>query len=70
MIWLVIDNEKSDTIVSCNTHEENGKYQLWVTKINGKTQKIRESENKADIQIIKEAIDYAIEKKETAIRLD
>lgn len=69
MIWLVIDEKKSETIVASNIHEEGNVFQLWVTKLNGKTQKIKESTDKAEITLIKDAIDYANENKETTLRL-
>lgn len=68
MLWLITKNTSYE-ITSCNTHNDNGTHQLWVTKSNGKSVKINESNNKQEINTIKDAIDYAIETKETALRL-
>ena len=68
MLWLVKD-DFSHQIISCNIHEENNVYQLWVTRPNGKSFKIDENKDKNEVLIIKEAIDYAIENKEPALRL-
>lgn len=69
MLWLVIDSTKSETISSCNTFNNNGIYELWITKMNGKTMKVRESENPDEIQDYKLAIDYAIANRETVFYL-
>lgn len=68
MIWIV-KGDVSHQIISCNIHEEEGKYQIWVTRPNGKSLKLEESENKDEILEIKEAIDFAIEHKESTLRL-
>ena len=68
MIWIV-KGDMSHQIISCNIHQEEGKYQLWITRPNGKSLKLDESENKAEILEIKEAIDFAIEHKENTLRL-
>lgn len=73
MLWLIIKNA-SHQIMSCNIHEDEDKnknplFQLWITRPNGKNLKIKESNNRNIIEEIKEAIDYAIEHKETALRL-
>ena len=68
MIWIV-KGDFSHQIVSCNVHFEDDKYQLWVTRVNGKSLKLDENVNKDEILVIKEAIDYAIEHKEHALRL-
>lgn len=68
MLWLIMD-DVSHQIISCNTHEEEGIYQVWITRPNGKSVKVKESLNKEEIEIIKEAIDYAIEKREPVLRL-
>ena len=68
MLWVVKGN-MSHQIISCNIHEEDGKYQIWITRPNGKTLKLEESENKDEILEIKEAIDFAIEHKESTLRL-
>jgi hypothetical protein len=69
MLWLV-KGDFSHQIISCNIHEENGVYQLWITRPNGKSMKLKESRVKDDVSIIKEAIDYAIEQRESVLRLD
>ncbi len=68
MIWIIKD-EMSHQIISCNVHLEDGKHQLWVTRPNGKSLKLQESEQKEEVMIIKEAIDFAIEHNEQALRL-
>lgn len=68
MLWLV-KGDFSHQIISCNIHIEEGKFQLWITRPNGKSMKIEESMNKDEVQLIKDAIDYAIETKEPALRL-
>ena len=70
MLWIV-KKDMSHQIMSCNTHydEEKDKHQLWITRPNGKNMKIEESSNQQDIDEIKEAIDFAIENKEGALRI-
>lgn len=73
MLWLIIKNA-SHQIMSCNIHEnkdenKNTSFQLWVTRPNGKNLKIKEDKDISIIKEIKEAIDYAVEHKETALRL-
>lgn len=69
MLWLVKE-ETSYEIVSCNIHEQDGIYQVWVTRPNGKSLKIDENVDKKEVIFIKEAIDFAIEKGEKALRLE
>jgi len=73
MLWLIIKNA-SHQIMSCNIHETEDKnkeplFQLWITRPNGKNLKIKESYKRNVIEEIKNAIDFAIEHKETALRL-
>jgi len=68
MLWLVI-GEASHQIIGCNIHERDGLYQLWVERVNGKTLKINENTDQKEVALIKEAIDYAIENKESTLRL-
>ncbi len=68
MLWLVMKDD-SHEIIACNICERDEKFELWVTRPTGKSLKITESENKDDISVVKEAIDYAIENKEHALRL-
>lgn len=62
MLWL-IKGESSHAIISCNMHEkEDGKlHQVWVERPNGKTMLIIESADKSEAEVIKNAVDYAIE---------
>lgn len=69
MLW-VIKGDYSHQIVSCNIHEDNGVFQLWVTRTNGKNIKLEESANREEVLLIKEAIDYAIEHREPTLRLN
>lgn len=68
MLWIV-NEEASHQIISCNTHEEAGRFQLWVTRPNGKSLKLKESDNKDEILEIKQAIDFALEHKEPTLKL-
>lgn len=68
MLWIVKDN-MSIQIIGCNICEKNGMFQLWVTRPNDKSLMLDENTSKEEILIIKEAIDYAIENKEKALRL-
>lgn len=68
MLWVNLGKE-SHQIISCNTFKEDGKYQLWIERPTGKTKKIFESTNEAEVQEIKDAIDYAIKKGEPSLEL-
>lgn len=68
MLWVVTENE-SLQITRCNTFEKDGKHQVWVERSNGKTFKLKESENRSEIQEIKDAIDFAISAKEPMLDL-
>lgn len=59
MIWIIKGNE-SHEIISTNIHVEDDKFQLWVTRPNGKTIKIFEDKDKNEANLLKDAIDYAI----------
>ena len=67
-LWL-ITKKASYQIIACNVHEKDGKHQLWVERANGKTLLIEENEDAREIQLIKEAIEYALETNETTLRL-
>lgn len=68
MLWIV-KGSSSYLITSCNIAENNGEFQLWVERSNGKSLKIEQSADEQEIKTIKEAIDYAIENNEQALRL-
>lgn len=68
MLCLVWKNISHD-IVSCNTHRTGDLYQLWATRPNGKNLKVFESTNEKEVQVIKDAIDYATEMGERVLRL-
>lgn len=68
MLWLIQENA-SHQIMSCNIHNANALYELWVTRPNDKNLKIAESTQQKDITTIKEAIDYAIENGIHALRI-
>lgn len=68
MFWLIID-DVSHQIMSCNIHNNNDKFELWVTRPNDKNLKIAESNDWADIREIKDAIDFAIEHGASALRI-
>lgn len=68
MLWLVIKGA-SHQIISCNIHKESGLFQLWIERPNGKTLKISESKHLADVQEVKDAIDYAIKTGQPSLEL-
>lgn len=69
MLWLILQNE-SHQIDSCNLHtKENGLHQVWVTKVGGKGLLVGESKERKEVELIKKAIDYAIEMNESVLRL-
>lgn len=68
MLWL-IKEDASHQIMSCNIHNANNTFELWITRPNDKNLKIAESTKQEDVAIIKEAIDYAIENSIPALRL-
>lgn len=68
MLWL-IKEDASHQIMSCNIHNANNIFELWITRPNDKNLKIAESTKQEDVAIIKEAIDYAIENSIPALRL-
>lgn len=68
MIWIMTKSE-SLQITRCNTFEKDGRHQVWVERVGGKTFKLKESDNKAEIEEIKDAIDFAIGKKEPVLDL-
>ncbi len=68
MLWIVMEKDSHD-IIACNIAEVGDHYELWVTRPTGKSLKIKESNSIGDVLLIKEAIDYAVENGETALRL-
>lgn len=59
-MWIMED-KLSYEIVGVNIHETSeGLFELWVTKKDNKTKLVKRSNDKEEIQLIKEAIDYAI----------
>jgi len=69
MLWVIV-GDASYEIVSCNVHEKDGIFSIWIERPNGKTLKLKESEKEEDVKIIKEAIDYAISKGEKTLVLE
>ena len=69
MLWIVVKGA-SYQIISCNTHKDGDKYQLWVERLNGKSLKIVESTDKNEVELVKEAIDYAIKHREPVLELN
>ncbi len=67
-MWI-IKEDVSMEIIGCNIHHKENNYELWVTRTNGKNYKLFENESLDEVNLYKEAIDYAIENKETALRL-
>ena len=59
-MWIMED-KLSYEIIGVNIHETSeGLFELWVTKKDNKTKLVKRSNDKEEIQLIKEAIDYAI----------
>lgn len=59
-MWIMED-KLSYEIIGVNIHETSeGLFELWVTKKDNKTKLVKRSEDKEEIQLIKDAIDYAI----------
>lgn len=59
MLWITKEGA-SYQVVGCNIHEEKGNHQLWVERPSGKSTKIAESKNRADVKEVKNMIDHAI----------
>ena len=59
-MWIVED-KLSYEIIGVNIHETSeGLFELWVTKKDNKTKLVKKSNDKEEIQLIKDAIDFAI----------
>ena len=59
-MWIMED-KLSYEIIGVNIHETSeGLFEIWVTKKDNKTKLVKRSDDKEEIQLIKEAIDYAI----------
>lgn len=59
-MWIMED-KLSYEIIGVNIHETSeGLFELWVTKKDNKTKLVKRSDDKEEIQLIKDAIDYAI----------
>ena len=59
-MWIMED-KLSYEIIGVNIHETSEDlFELWVTKKDNKTKLVKRSEDKEEIQLIKDAIDYAI----------
>lgn len=69
MLWLVMD-EASHEIKSCNTCEKDGLFQVWVERANGKSLKVNESSVREEVEVIKDAIDWAIQEGHKTLRLN
>lgn len=59
MLWLDV-GFASYVINGYNKAHSGGKHQLWVERANGKSLKVFESENEAEVDEICQAIDYAV----------
>lgn len=68
MLWIVLKRE-SHQIIACNIAKKGNEFELWVTRPNDKGLCIAKSEKLEDVQVIKEAIDFAIEQGEKALRI-
>ena len=59
-MWIMED-KLSYEIIGVNIHETSeGLFELWITKKDNKTKLVKRSDDKEEIQLIKDAIDYAI----------
>ena len=59
-MWIVED-KLSYEITGVNIHETSeGLFEIWVTKKDNKTKLVKRSNDKEEVQLIKDAIDYAI----------
>lgn len=67
-LWVKV-KKATHQITSYNVHEEAGMYQLWLTKANGRTMKVIESANEADVLEVKEMIDFAVANSEPLVEL-
>lgn len=70
MLWVNL-GDRSYQIISCNIarHKETGLWQVWIERPNGMTTKVGESTDRKEVAIIKDAIDYAVERGETVLHL-
>ena len=59
-MWIMED-KLSYEIIGVNIHETSeGLFEIWITKKDNKTKLVKRSDDKEEIQLIKDAIDYAI----------
>lgn len=69
MLWLINTNA-SYYVNGCNVCSgKNGKWQLWIERPSGANLMIQENDDKNEIKVIKDAIDFAIENNHRALRL-
>lgn len=64
MIWIV-DEEKGESYNVCGTNihvTKTGMFQLWGTKSPDKTILIMQNETQEEVKMLKDAIDYAVNK--------
>ena len=59
-MWIKKGHETYQ-IISVNLHEKDGKHSVWAERPRGNTMKLGESTSKQEVEIIKNAIEYAIE---------
>ena len=69
MIWIIKGSE-SHEIISANVKHDEDKSELWVIRPNGKNLKVYENTEQVEVNLYKEAIDFAIEQGEKAFRID
>lgn len=69
-MWIMED-KLSYEIIGVNIHETSeGLFELWVTKKDNKTKLVKRSDDKEEIQLIKDAIDYAIKIGDKVLELE
>ena len=69
-MWIMED-KLSYEIIGFNIHETSeGLFELWVTKKDNKTKLVKRSDDKEEIQLIKDAIDYAIKIGDKVLELE
>lgn len=68
MLWIVLtEQDASHQIIGCNLAQKDGKHEFWITRPGNKGLKVKESDNKKDVEILKEAVDYAVKNNERTL---
>lgn len=71
MLWIILTNESaSHQIIGANVAVKDDIYEMWITRPGNKGLKIKESPDKKEVMLYKDAIDYAIKQGESVLELD